>query len=169
MKKMKVTLREPQSLIDLLNFACSIQLYRVDHFETSDLTFGIKRPRHLIRLSREINIDLWGTIYFSTIYFEPTHSLCPSALLTLLRFIAQCMTRGSLGQAPSTVYTYAIWFGFSNFFTLQRCCWGHRLDSRLLIALPLLRASQEINRLFPQGLKGLNKDQKMNPGSLHNF
>ena len=58
----KVTLRELQSLIGLLNFACSvIQPGRAFLRRLIDLTIGIKLPSHKIRLNREVkkDLDLW--------------------------------------------------------------------------------------------------------------
>ena len=58
----KVTLRELQSLIGLLNFACSVvQPGRAFFRRLIDLTIRIKLPSHKIRLSREVkkDLDLW--------------------------------------------------------------------------------------------------------------
>ena len=58
----KVTLCELQSLIGLLNFACSVvQPGRTFLRRLIDLTIGIKSPSHKIRLNQEIkkDLDLW--------------------------------------------------------------------------------------------------------------
>ena len=55
----KVTLRDLQSLIGLLNFACSvITPGRVFLRRLINLTIGVKRPFHYIRLSQEVKKDL---------------------------------------------------------------------------------------------------------------
>ena len=59
LKRKKVTLRELQSLIGLLNFACSVVLPgRALLRRLIDLTIGIARPQHFIRLTREVNSDM---------------------------------------------------------------------------------------------------------------
>ena len=55
LKRKKVTLRELQSLIGLLNFACSVVLPgRAFLRRLIDLTIGIARPQHFIRLTRAV-------------------------------------------------------------------------------------------------------------------
>ena len=57
--KRKVTLRELQSLIGLLNFACSVVVPgRVFLRRLINLTLGIKRSSHYIRLTQEVKKDL---------------------------------------------------------------------------------------------------------------
>ena len=59
LKRKKVTLRELQSLIGLLNFACSVVLPgRTFLRRLIDLTIGITRPQHFIRLTRAVNPDM---------------------------------------------------------------------------------------------------------------
>ena len=62
--KKKVTLTELQSLIGLLNFTCSVIVPgRTFLRRLINLTVGVKRPRHFIRLNRETKADfhLWLT------------------------------------------------------------------------------------------------------------
>ena len=55
----KVTLRELQSLIGLLNFACSVVLPgRAFLRRLIDLTIGIFRPQHFIKLSQSVKSDM---------------------------------------------------------------------------------------------------------------
>ena len=55
----KVTLKELQSLIGLLNFTCSVILPgRAFLRRLIDLTMGVRRPHHRIRLSKDAKADL---------------------------------------------------------------------------------------------------------------
>ena len=57
--RQKVTLRELQSLIGVLNFACSVIVPgRAFLRRLIDLTMGIRRPHHHVRLTREVKLDL---------------------------------------------------------------------------------------------------------------
>ena len=60
--RQKVTLKELQSLIGLLNFTCSVILPgRAFLRRVIDLAMGLQRPHHSIRLSKEAkaNIKVW--------------------------------------------------------------------------------------------------------------
>ena len=58
-KKRSVTLRELQSLIGLLNFCCSVVIPgRAFLRRLIDLTTGLTRPHHHIRLNREAKLDI---------------------------------------------------------------------------------------------------------------
>lgn len=55
----KVTLKEMQSLIGLLNFTCSVIVPgRTFLRRLINLTVGIRRPSYFIRLPREVKADL---------------------------------------------------------------------------------------------------------------
>lgn len=57
--RQKVTLRELQSLIGLLNFACSVVVPgRAFLRRLINLTIGVKRPHHYIRLTQQTKKDL---------------------------------------------------------------------------------------------------------------
>jgi hypothetical protein len=59
MKRRKVTLRELQSVIGLLNFACCVVVPgRAFLRRLINLTKGVVRPHHRIRLNREARLDL---------------------------------------------------------------------------------------------------------------
>lgn len=59
LRRKKVTLRELQSLIGLLNFTCSVIVPgRTFLRRLINLTVGVKRPRYFIRLNRETKSDL---------------------------------------------------------------------------------------------------------------
>lgn len=58
-RRKKVTLKEIQSLVGLLNFACSvIRPGRAFLRRLIDLTVGVRMPNHCIRLNREVKEDL---------------------------------------------------------------------------------------------------------------
>jgi len=55
----KVTLKELQSLIGLLNFTCSVILPgRAFLRRLIDLTIGIQHPYHCVRLNKDVKADL---------------------------------------------------------------------------------------------------------------
>lgn len=64
-KRKKVTLKELQSLLGLLNFACSV-VYAGRTFlrRLYDLTCGISKPYHKIRLTKEARADLTVWLQF---------------------------------------------------------------------------------------------------------
>ena len=65
LKCKKVTLRELQSLVGLLNFACSVVLPgRAFLRRHIDLTIGITRPQHFIRLTRAVKSDMCTWLAF---------------------------------------------------------------------------------------------------------
>ena len=59
-KKKKATLRELQSLTGVLNFACSVVVPGPCFLKRLvDLTIGLKRPGHFVRVSKEVKADLF--------------------------------------------------------------------------------------------------------------
>ena len=68
--KQKVTLKELQSLIGVLNFACSVVIPgRAFLRWLIDLTMGVHKPHHHIRLTRETKLDLGVWLEF-ILYFN---------------------------------------------------------------------------------------------------
>ena len=60
LKKKKATLRELQSLTGVLNFACSVVVPgRCFLRRLIDLTIGLKRPGHFVRVFKEVKADLF--------------------------------------------------------------------------------------------------------------
>ena len=65
----KITLREPQSLIGLLNFTCSVIVPSQTFLRRLiNLTVGVKRPRYFIRLNWETKSDLKLSLTFLESY-----------------------------------------------------------------------------------------------------
>ena len=59
LQRKKVSLKEMQSLVGLLNFTCSVVLPgRTFLRRMINVTVGVRRPTHLIRLTREVKGDL---------------------------------------------------------------------------------------------------------------
>ena len=64
----KVTLKEIQSFIGILNFACAVVVPgRAFLHRLIDLTLGLKSPHHFVRLNQEVRSDLgvWQTFLAS--------------------------------------------------------------------------------------------------------
>ena len=58
-KKKKATLREVQLLTGVLNFACSVVVPGCCFLRRLiDLSIGLKRPHHFVRVSKEVKADL---------------------------------------------------------------------------------------------------------------
>ena len=69
MGKEKVTLRELQSLVGVLSFACSvIRFARAFLRRMIDLTLGITKPYHHIRLTSQVKLDLGVWLQFLDTY-----------------------------------------------------------------------------------------------------
>ena len=69
LQRKKVSLRELQSLVGLLNFTCSVVVPgRTFLRRMINLTVGIRRPTHLIRLTRAVKADLKLWLDFLTNY-----------------------------------------------------------------------------------------------------
>ena len=69
LQRKKVSLRELQSLVGLLNFTCSVVVPgRTFLHRMINLTVGIRSPTHLIRLTRAVKDDLKLWLEFLTTY-----------------------------------------------------------------------------------------------------
>ena len=69
LQRKKVSLRELQSLVGLLNFTCSVVVPgRTFLRRMINFTVGIRRPTHLIRLTRTVKADLKLWLEFLTNY-----------------------------------------------------------------------------------------------------
>ena len=80
--KQKVTLKELQSLIGVLNFACSVVVPgRAFLRRLIDLTMGVHKPHHHIRLTRETKLDL-GVWWEFFLYFNGRSFFLDDSFLT---------------------------------------------------------------------------------------
>ena len=69
LRRKKITLREPRSLIGLLNFTCSVIVPSQTFLRRLiNLTVGVKRPRYFIRLNWETKSDLKLSLTFLESY-----------------------------------------------------------------------------------------------------
>ena len=80
--KQKITLKELQTLIGVLNFACSVVIPgRAFLRRLIDLTMGVLKPHHNIRLTREIKLDLGVWLGFF-LYFNGRSFFLADSFLT---------------------------------------------------------------------------------------
>lgn len=95
----KVTLRDLQSLIGLLSFACSVVLPgRAFLRRVIDLTCGVKNPHHYIRLTCEARADLY-TWYSFIQHYNGKSILLPSRWLSSDYLTLFTDASGSVGFA----------------------------------------------------------------------
>ena len=141
----KVTLKELQSLIGLLNFACSVVTPgRAFSRRLIDLTHGVKNPGHYIRLSRETKEDLrlWQTFLssFNGVPFFLDETWRDSNKLNLFTDAS-----GSIGFGAifGTEWCYGCWpsewqyrnISILEFYpiVLSLCLWGHHMCNQSIL------------------------------------
>ena len=134
----KVTLQELQSLIGLLNFSCSVVLPGWAFLRRLiDLTVGVKRPQHLVRLNSAVKSDLrvWLTFlsdFNGCSFFMHEGWLTSSTLhlytdaLGALGFGAVFGDQWCYGEWPESWKSYNI--AILEFYpiVLSVLIWGHR-------------------------------------------
>jgi hypothetical protein len=108
LNRKKVTLKDLQSLIGLLNFACSVIVPgRAFLRRLIDLTQGMQKPRHFIRLRQAIKEDLkiWQTFLFSFngISFFLDETWCNSNKLNLFTDASGSIGFGAIFGTPNGV------------------------------------------------------------------
>ena len=141
----KVTLKDLQSLIGLLNFACSVVIPgRAFLRRLIDLTIGINAPSHLVRLSLSTKGDLrvWLSFMqeFNGKYFFLNEVWSNSIKLKLFTDAAGSLGFGAIfgsewcnGKWPDS------WIGkniaFLEFFpiVLSLCLWGHKMQNQCIL------------------------------------
>ena len=107
----KITLKELQSPIGLLNFACSVVTPgRVFLRRLINLTVGIKHSHHFIRLTSEAKKDLW--IWETFMSFFNGKSFFPAddwASSYSLRFYADSAQSSGYGLIFGKQWAYGTW------------------------------------------------------------
>ena len=141
----KVTLKELQSLIGLLNFACSVVTPgRVFLRRLINLTIGIKQSHHFIRLTTEVKRDLriWDTFMSSfngkSFFLEDDWASSYS-----LRFYTDSAQSSGYGLIFGTQWAYGTWpdswkdhhISFLEFFpiVLGLCLWCSQLKNKRVV------------------------------------
>lgn len=145
LKRKKASLKEVQSLIGLLNFACSvIKPGRAFLRRLIDLTVGVKSPHHLIRLNKEVKEDLKVWLSFlaefngrSFFIDDAWHSSCKLSLYTdasgAIGFGAVFGSRWCYGRWPQA-WAYCN-IAILEFYpiVLSLYLWGHEMSNQCVL------------------------------------
>ena len=144
-QRKKITLRELQSLIGLLNFACSVIIPgRAFLRRLIDLTHGIRLSHHLIKLNRESKEDLNVWLTFLANYngrsFFIEERWANSQQLNLFTDAAGGVGFGAIFGSE---YCHGLWpdswrhqnIAILEFYpiVLSLCLWGHRMANRSVL------------------------------------
>ena len=143
-KRRKVTLRELQSLLGLLNFTCSVVLPgRAFLRRLIDLTKGVRRPHHRIRLAKAARQDMLTWLSFlqdfngRTFFLEERRLLSPP--FTLYSDAAGSKGYGAIygrkwlyGEWPDTWKSFNITFLELFPIVLALHVWGHLMENKCL-------------------------------------
>ncbi|CAG2249858.1 unnamed protein product [Mytilus edulis] len=140
-RRKKVTLRQLQSLIGLLNFACTVVCPgRAFLRRLIDLTIGVSHPCHYIRLTRESKADIEST-EGSTMVGTKSNT-CSPTFVGDLTDEAKHLINSAL--TPSTKASYQkTWQKLIEFL-------GHQ---QISLPLQLAQVANFIGNLFTKGLK----------------
>jgi hypothetical protein len=144
-KRRKVTLRELQSLLGLLNFCCQVVIPgRCFLRRLTDLTKNVVKPNHHITLNKDSRRDLQAWSLFAQ-YFNGKHLLSPkrwtdSDILQLhtdasgsIGYGAIFQTHWFQGTWPVSWERYDITFKELFPIALSMEVWGHLLKNRCII------------------------------------
>ena len=144
-QRKKITLRESQSLIGLLNFACSVIIPgRAFLRRLIDLTHGIRLSHHFIKLNRESKEDLNVWLTFLANYngqsFFIDKRWANSQQLSLFTDAAGGVGFGAIFGSE---YCYGLWpdtwqhrnIAILEFYliVLSLCLWGHGMANRSVL------------------------------------
>ena len=145
LRKKKVTLRDIQSLTGLLNFACSVVVPgRAFLRRLIDLTIGVARPHHLIRLTRAVKEDL--KVWFSFLSdFNGRSFFLDDTWYNSSKLSLYTDASGSLGFGAvfGNQWCYGTWpsdwvhrhIAFLEFYpiVLSVCLWGQEMQNRRIL------------------------------------
>lgn len=145
LSRRRVTLRELQALIGLLNFTCSVVLPgRAFLRRMIDLTIGVTHPQHRIRLTRAVKLDMqtWLTFLeeFNGSSFFLNEEWSDSHMLQLYTDAAGSLGFGALfgpywfyGEWPKAWQSYNI--AVLEFYpiVLAVLVWGHMMANQKII------------------------------------
>ncbi len=140
----KITLKELQSIIGTLNFACAVVLAgRAFLRQLIDLTIGISKPHHHIRLTKEAKEDLraWQTFLSG---FNGRSLFLPDIWMTSdsLDLYTDASASVGYGAVLGTHYFYGIWdqtWAYQNITLLEFYpivlavqIWGEHLSNKCI-------------------------------------
>ena len=145
LRRKKVTLRDIQSLTGLLNFACSVVVPgRAFLRRLIDLTIGVARPHHLIRLTRAVKEDL--KVWFSFLSdFNGRSFFLDDTWYNSSKLSLYSDASGSLGFGAvfGNQWCYGTWpsdwvhrnIAFLVFYpiVLSVCLWGQEMQNRRIL------------------------------------
>ncbi|RUA06910.1 MAG: hypothetical protein DSY43_00970 [Gammaproteobacteria bacterium] len=145
LSRKKVTLREIQSLIGLLNFACSvIRPGRAFLRRLIDRTVGIRSPYHLIRITSDVKLDLqvWQSFlsgfngksfFLDDIWYNSEHLNLYTDASGVLGFGAVFGNKWCYGKWPDGWKNVNI--AFLEFFpiVLSLYLWGSHMQNRCIL------------------------------------
>lgn len=138
----KITLRGLQSVIGLLNFACSVVVPgRCFLRRLIDLTMGVRKPTHFIRLTKEVKLDLQTWLSFLQNYngasFFIDENFLTGNYLSLYTDSSKTIGWGAVygkkwfyGQWPHTWRSYNIATLELYPIVLALATWGHSWKNR---------------------------------------
>ena len=145
MRRKKVTLKELQSLLGLLNFACSVvKPGRAFLRRLIDLTIGIRSAHHLIRLTKEVKADLQIWLSFLT-QFNCKSFFLQEKWLNSLKLNHFTDASGALGFGAifGNHWCYGRWpdeWAYTNIAVLEfypivlsLFLWGHEMKNRCVL------------------------------------
>lgn len=155
-RRKRITLRDLQSLVGLLNFTCSVIVPgRAFLRRLIDLTKGIRSPRHFIRITRECKYDI--QVWLSFLYqYNGKSFFLPDRWLTSTKLQLYTDAAGSLGYGAvfGKHWLYGSWPDKWKAFNITILelypiviaveTWGHLMANRCVVFFTDNRALVDI-------------------------
>lgn len=144
-KRRKVTLRELQSLLGLLNFTCSVIVPGRPFLRRMiDLTVGVRRAHHRIRLSKGTKHDITVWLNFLSTFngrsFFHHDTWKTSSFIELYTDVAGSKGYGAIlgqhwffGPFPETWQSFNITFLELFLIALAACLWSRHMSNRCIV------------------------------------